>query len=605
MIVAAALAVLYYRAFSLSQPKPGTLEWVGRSAVPPRLTLPEPPEEWIGRADIAALFVLTLLYGAAAFFYLGDLQAPQSFFKFSDEIPSVTLTYAEPVPADRVAYYTGLPHGEYRLELSPDGQTWAEQPPMRQAHGELFRWRSAELSAPGQPVKALRLSVAPNSAGQVPTLELGELALFSAGSPIPPAAVSHPSAARLSDEFGVIPLPPEATILNGSHFDEIYHARTAYEHIQGYYPYEITHPPLGKLLLGLGVRAFGMTPFGWRFVGTLLGVLMVPLFYLLSKRLFSHTVAAVCSTLIFAFDFMHFTQTRIATIDVYGVFFILCMYLCMTVYVTGGADKPFRQTMLPLFLCGLSFGLGAASKWICFYAALGLIALLFGYLIKRRDWGFFWRTVGWCVVCFVLVPGAVYIASYIPYVTAEGGALTLERLWDEFLRNQQYMLNYHSGVTEDHVFSSRWYTWLINLRPIAYVMNAQNGLQSYAIAFLNPVTAWGGLAALLFCVQSFRKSRQFPPLLIVVGYLSQLLPWMFISRITFIYHYFPSVIFLALGLGWMFQSIRERAPTSAAPQWTAALAVGLFALFYPVLSGFPYADWYGEYVLRWFGTWPI
>jgi hypothetical protein len=24
-----------------------------------------------------------------------------------------------------------------------------------------------------------------------------------------------------------------------------------------------------------------------------------------------------------------------------------------------------------------------------------------------------------------------------------------------------------------------------------------------------------------------------------------------------------------------------------------------------VLSGFPYADWYGEYVLRWFGTWPI
>ena len=60
--------------------------------------------------------------------------------------------------------------------------------------------------------------------------------------------------------------------MNSTYFDEIYHARTAYEHIHGIRPYENTHPPLGKILIGIRIRLFGMTPFGWRFIGTLLGV---------------------------------------------------------------------------------------------------------------------------------------------------------------------------------------------------------------------------------------------------------------------------------------------------------------------------------------------
>ena len=51
---------------------------------------------------------------------------------------------------------------------------------------------------------------------------------------------------------------------DGDVFDEIYHARTAYEHILGMKPYENSHPPLGKLFISLGILAFGMNPFGWR-----------------------------------------------------------------------------------------------------------------------------------------------------------------------------------------------------------------------------------------------------------------------------------------------------------------------------------------------------
>ena len=79
------------------------------------------------------------------------------------------------------------------------------------------------------------------------------------------AQVRQQGGGALTDEPETVPL--EATYENSTYFDEIYHARTAYEHILGLEPYENTHPTLGKLLISLGIRAFGMNPFGWRFMG--------------------------------------------------------------------------------------------------------------------------------------------------------------------------------------------------------------------------------------------------------------------------------------------------------------------------------------------------
>ena len=66
------------------------------------------------------------------------------------------------------------------------------------------------------------------------------------------------------------------TFRSGTYFDEIYHARTAYEIAHGMSNYEWTHPPLGKVFISLGVRMFGMNPFGWRIIGVLFGIGMIP-----------------------------------------------------------------------------------------------------------------------------------------------------------------------------------------------------------------------------------------------------------------------------------------------------------------------------------------
>ena len=84
---------------------------------------------------------------------------------------------------------------------------------------------------------------------------------------------------------------------------------------------------------------------------------------------------------------------------------------------------------------------------------------------------------------------------------------------------------------------------------------------------------------------------------------------MFISRLTFAYHYFPSSVFLVLALGYVFALLRDNRRRGL---WFAAgfaaLSVLLFALFYPVLSGEPYdpdATALGSALRQWLPTWPI
>ena len=175
-----------------------------------------------------------------------------------------------------------------------------------------------------------------------------------------------------------------ASAMNGTYFDEIYHGRTAYEMIHKLYCYENTHPPLGKIFIACGVLMFGMNPFGWRFMGTLFGVFMVPIIYLFAKRFFNKEWISIVTTLLFAFDFMHFVQTRIATIDVFVTLFIMLSYYFMYCYLQKSFyDTKLQKTFIPLGLCGVAMGLSWASKWTGIYSSVGLCILFFLHMYRR------------------------------------------------------------------------------------------------------------------------------------------------------------------------------------------------------------------------------
>ncbi len=602
--------IFFFRAYRRDiRPKAGTLEWIHWEDKPP-FTL-EGRRGQFKRRDIFPMLLITALYALVAFWNIGDDVAPQSFWKATREEPTVTVDLGTYEVIDTAFYYSGLGHGNYTLSFSEDGEIWRDQPGMTQPYSDTFKWRYAALESEKGLTRYVRITA------QNPPMELGELVLVGLRDG-ERKALSYElfsdldGAQALFDEQGIIPNRP--TYLNSMIFDEIYHGYTAYQHLHEIYPYETTHPPLGKLLLAVGVEAFGMTPYGWRFMGILFGVLMVPLMYLLIKNLFGKTRVAVCGTLLFAFDFMHFAQTRIATIDTYGVFFTILMIFFMYRVITAGYETPMKSLVLPTLGAGLAFGLGASSKWTGFYAFLGIFALALVYLYLRgRHYGqqgradehrvFMWKYIPFCVICFAVIPAIIYTLSYIPYAQTNGG-LTLENLFDNMWNNSNAMLRYHSGVTDGHPYEARWFLWLIDARPILFYADWQTGTRSSIASFTSPLIAWGGLAAIVSCSFALfrRKSRE--ALFILIGYAANLLPWLFISRITFAYHYFPSVIFLTLALCYVMNAIFDRGWRHRF--WCYALtAIGilLFILFIPPLSGYTVSNEYYRWVTGWFPSW--
>lgn len=696
------------------------------------------------RKDRLPLLIITLVYAFTAFFQLGDRDGPTGVYDFASGEPVTIQISGSPVYTTGFRYFSGLGTGSYNIEVSSDGENWStlwqrkdngndpEQVTgyyfanaqgyspsyaLPQKYNQLYKWIDVKVENP-QNVQYLRIWGKPDKENlQLTRLCLlgqdGHAAAFSwtmaDGSAIPEG---------LGSLFRFDSVPERSTWHNSTYFDEIYHARTAKEHIDGIYPYEITHPPMGKLILGLGIRLFGMTPFGWRFMGTLLGVLMLPMLYVFLKNLFGKTAVATCGTILFATDFMHLTQTRIATIDTYAVFFILGMYFFMYRYLTLPAGTSFRKGTLPLFLSGLMWALGAASKWTVFYAGIGLAAVYFmGLYQKLRDWPeedtvraerapWLIQTLLFSVLCFVLLPFAVYCAAYIPYAMAldvplfassdtNGFALLFQNVLgkltfsgegsfsaqyipaDNLLNivvgNQWYMFNYHNGVTQAHPYSSWWFQWLVDARPILYYMdNDVSGVTTRFAAFANPVLCWTGLVAVLICgAHSFRRkwakgtflggagvfsafliykvqhtpNGVFDPELsgdvlarngvilgaclllylglcalilwqgsqgydgraafLLIGYLAQLVPWMFVGRTTFEYHYFPSLLFLVLAVSYLFNGLAEHDRDWRTPLYSlTGLSVGLYVLFYPVLIGLTIPTWY-EPLVKWIESWPF
>ena len=115
------------------------------------------------------------------------------------------------------------------------------------------------------------------------------------------------------------------------------------------------------------------------------------------------------------------------------------------------------------------------------------------------------KTLLFSVLSFVLLPALIYVLSYWPYAMARGneaglGGILLEifswpfvqlpqvlrgerelflngsqNIVDIMLQNQHFMLTYHEGVHASHPYSSRWYQWIVDARPILYYLDNTSG----------------------------------------------------------------------------------------------------------------------------------
>lgn len=576
------------------------------------------------KRDFIVMALMTIVYLIISLVNLGSMNVPQTSWNANRAGESIVLDLGRSTEVYKVYYYGGLGEGVYSISYMDETGTYKPLTTIQKK--DIFIWKYVNTPI----VNTNRLKIVVDAAGAT----LNEIGVFENGSTSPVTGIKIIEKVVDANDIGKVEnlfdeqnsIDYKHSYLSGMIFDEIYHARTAYEYLHHMEPFEWTHPPLGKIFISIGIAIFGMNPFGWRIIGTLFGVAMVPIMYLFGKKLFEKSFYAFCSALLMMFDFMHFSQTRISTIDVYGTFFVILMYYFMYDYfVNKSYTLGFRKSLKPLFLSGLFFGMGAASKWIALYAGGGLALLFFltkyheyrDYLkltktkkAKKEPWLkdfiplYINRTFAYCVLFFVVIPCIIYAISYIPYMSVLGPG----HGFDLIFRNQVNMLNYHSDgvLTATHPFSSRWWEWPIIKRPLESYLGSdlQSGMSSSMTIMGNPAIWWTGIVAVFAAIIIAVKKRDRKMLVVFIAMAFQYLPWVPIARLTFIYHFFSTLPFLILAIVYVIKTLLEEYPTTRPFVYAyLILVVILFIMFYPVLAGIEVPRWYVEQFLLWFKSW--
>jgi dolichyl-phosphate-mannose--protein O-mannosyl transferase len=118
----------------------------------------------------------------------------------------------------------------------------------------------------------------------------------------------------------------------------------------------------------------------------------------------------------------------------------------------------------------------------------------------------------------------------------------------------------------------------------------------------NPAVWWVGFAFVILCVERAIRRRDFACIFITVLFFFQWLPYVFISRITFLYHFYVNVPFLCLATAYFLNKYWSTKWGKAAALAYFAGVVIIFGLFYPAISGTPVpTSWIDS--LKWRESW--
>ncbi len=418
---------------------------------------------------------------------------------------------------------------------------------------------------------------------------------------------------------------------NSAVFDEVHFGKFISAYFTHEYYFDI-HPPLGKLVLAGWGWLWGFRPgFSFanigdvfpdrmymvlRFLPSLAGALLPLAVYALARRLrFSHVAALLAGTFI-ALDNALLTQSRFILLDSFLLLFGFSALWLYFRWRDGG-----HPLLLPL--AGLLGGMAMSIKWtgITF---LGLILILEVIRLWHRRHTDLARSIAGPAIACIIVPFAIYYAAFALHFALlqksgpgdafmtiefqhglEGNALagnsTIKSLSgpDKFIQLNQEMYRSNQRLTATHPYGSTWYSWPLMGRPIFYWVNGMSRI--YLIG--NPIVWWASTLAVVILLSSTFASgiRNIKPLKILLlgAWLMNMLPFIGITRVMFLYHYFTALIWAVLMLAYVVDTWKK--PTRSALV-LGVLALVAFVFFAPLTYGLSLSE--KAYHQRlWFRSW--
>ena len=394
-------------------------------------------------------------------------------------------------------------------------------------------------------------------------------------------------------------------------FDEVYYVDGARDllkygvEVDGTNPEFIVHPPVGKWLISSGINLFGDNEFGWRFASAVFGTLLILLFARLVHVLFYSPLLTALGAALMALDGLLLVHSRTALLDLFLTFF----------------------TLLGIFLwhrnrhiwAGIAFGLAIGCKWsaIYFVAIIGLIAVY--RIVVASDIRKAVKPIVAKFAQYGLIPVFVYAMTWTGWFVSDRG---WSRQWStnpllSWLHYHSEMLNFHTGLTEEHPYQANPWSWLIMGRPTSFFYAAPKecGAKDCAqevLALGTPILWWVGTIALAVVVGYWIKSLihhrvDAAATIVIIGFAAGYLPWFAMQQRT-VFTFYAIVIqpFLILAIVYCAKLLLDSALKPVVSQSIVggifALIVLCFLFFMPLFTAqvITYEDWN---LRMWFESW--
>lgn len=418
----------------------------------------------------------------------------------------------------------------------------------------------------------------------------------------------------------------------------------------------VAHPPLGKWMISLGLRALGAeSSVGWRISTAIVGILAVFILVMIARMLFKSTLLATLAGFFFAIDGHAIVMSRTSLLDNFVMFFTLLGF--WAILLDRGQSQGRLERWLErkkstgkttdwgpalwarpwLFAAGIAFGAATATKWsgLYFLAAFPIYTLVVDALARRRAGVLFWGTstlTKQAIPTFLLtvpIGIATYLASWAGWFATKGGyyrdyadqpnqAATGFFSWvphsvQSFFHYQQSVYNFNVGEHTPHAYAANPFGWLFLLRPTAFYYAGQaNGVEGchsiggcavYITSIANPLLWYAAVAALFYLVYRLIRRREWQVGLILMGIVAGYLPWLLYSQRT-IFQFYAVVFepYLFLGLVFVIGLLIGK---PGDPPWRrvgALRLVGAFlvlvvlvgAFFFPVNTGLQIPVWFAQ-----------
>jgi dolichyl-phosphate-mannose-protein mannosyltransferase len=448
-------------------------------------------------------------------------------------------------------------------------------------------------------------------------------------------------------------------------FDEVYGGNFITHYWQGTYFFDVHPPLAKLILALFGyLIGLNKSNIDWSMIGNVLppgavflrlipivaGIILPLVVYYICRRLNFSRLASTTAALLICFENSLVVQARFILFD---VMMLLFGFAAILLYLEFNRHKDSRHRVWILCASIVCAAAALSIKWTGLSFILLIVLLELFRLIQIRKSAYIsTHIVIKKILSFAFLYGAISLIIYMllfglhfallpksgmgdPFMSAgfqktlignkysDDSSVPSEGSFAKFIELNVSMFEADKTLTAPHQYSSTWNTWPLMLRPIFYWQSPDTApgpqrARSYIYLIGNPLIYWLGdlsiLALILWVLllgvskrlrlQSITPpstSKSFALFFVLAGFLVNYIPFMFIGRVMFLYHYEAALVFSIFAIAYILDLMRPEKKRLAA-LILLTLAGGLFLFFSPLTYGTPLTD--GElHVRMWLPSW--